>query len=177
MTAKFMLPRPVAGCRSRLGRACGRQGSSADACGCGKRRRNAHGTEERQVLYELHPWFGRLARLHEVIEKSGGKVGELEMRWNKTLTHAADIETKIAAHAAARPPREIAPLSLTDLASDLKSVWSAPTTDTRLKKRIVRTMIHEVVADIDTEAAEIMLAIHWVGGIHTGIRLPRRRKG
>lgn len=38
-------------------------------------------------------------------------------------------------------------------------------------------MIHEVVADIDTEAAEIMLAIHWVGGIHTEIRLPRRRKG
>ena len=60
---------------------------------------------------------------------------------------------------------------------DTRSVWSAPTTDTRLKKRIVRTVIHEVVADIDTEAAEIMLTIHWVGGIHTEIRLPRRRKG
>jgi DNA invertase Pin-like site-specific DNA recombinase len=103
--------------------------------------------------------------------------GELETRWNKTLTHAADIEAKIAAHAASTPPPEISPLSLTDLASDLRSVWSAPTTDTRLKKRIVRTVIHEVVADIDTEAAEIMLTIHWVGGIHTEIRLPRRRKG
>jgi hypothetical protein len=72
--AKFMRPRPRAGCRSRLGRACVRQGSNADACGCRKRRQNAHGTEERQVLYELHPWFGRPVRLHEVIEKSGGKV-------------------------------------------------------------------------------------------------------
>jgi DNA invertase Pin-like site-specific DNA recombinase len=103
--------------------------------------------------------------------------GELETRWNKALTHAADIEAKIAAHAAATPPREIALLSLTDLASDLKSVWTAPTTDTRLKKRIVRTVIHEVVADIDPDAAEIMLTVHWVGGIHTEMRLPRRRKG
>ena len=52
-----------------------------------KRCRNAHGTEERLVLYELHPWFGRLARLHEVIEKSGGRVfrcscdGDAVDRW------------------------------------------------------------------------------------------------
>ena len=47
----------------------------------------------------------------------------------------------------------------------------------RLKKRIVRTVIHEVVADIDPEAAEIVLIVHWVGGIHTPMRLPRRRGG
>jgi len=29
---------------------------------------------------------------------------------------------------------------------DLKTVWDAPTTDARLKKRIVRTLVHEVVA-------------------------------
>src|SRR6202051_3161000 len=29
------------------------------------------------------------------------------------------------------------------LAADLKAVWSAPPTDARLKKRIVRTVIHE----------------------------------
>ena len=36
------------------------------------------------------------------------------------------------------------PVSLATLAVDLKSIWSAPTTDARLKKRIVRTVIHEV---------------------------------
>src|SRR4029453_3733229 len=36
---------------------------------------------------------------------------------------------------------------------------------------------HEVIADIDTNAAEIVLLIHWVGGVHTEIRLPRRRRG
>jgi hypothetical protein len=46
-----------------------------------------------------------------------------------------------------------------------------------LKKRIVRTIIHEVIADIDQEAAEIVLVVHWVGGVHSEIRLPRRRRG
>jgi hypothetical protein len=46
-----------------------------------------------------------------------------------------------------------------------------------LKKRIVRTVIHEVIADIDQEAAEIVLVVHWIGGAHSEIRLPRRRRG
>ena len=45
------------------------------------------------------------------------------------------------------------PTDLTVLAADLQTVWFAPTTDTRLKKRIVRTVIHEVVADIDDDAS------------------------
>jgi hypothetical protein len=61
--------------------------------------------------------------------------------------------------------------------ADLKAVWSAPPTDARLKKRIVRAVIHEVVADIDDEASEIVLLTHWIGGVHTELRLPRRRRG
>src|SRR5207247_6857667 len=71
----------------------------------------------------------------------------------------------------------IDPLALGLLASSLKTVWSAPTTDARLKKRIVRTIIHEVVADIDDAAAEIVLVVHWIGGVHSEMRLPKRRRG
>jgi DNA invertase Pin-like site-specific DNA recombinase len=104
--------------------------------------------------------------------------GELEMRWNKALARVTDVEAKIAGHDAVAPSRaEEAPLTFTTLASDLRAVWTAPTTDARLKKRIVRTLIREVIADIDAGAAEIVLVIHWMGGIHTEFRLPRRRKG
>src|SRR5882757_9231120 len=103
--------------------------------------------------------------------------GELEARWNRALTHVAEVEAKIAAHDAAMPVAAVDPLALGLLASDLKTVWSAPTTDARLKKRIVRTLIHEAVADIDDGAAEIVLTLHWVGGAHTEHRLPRRRRG
>ncbi len=103
--------------------------------------------------------------------------GELEARWNKALARLAEIEGKIAAHDAATPPAGVDPAALATLAADLKAVWTAPTTDARLKKRIIRTVIKEVVADVDPEAAEIVLVVHWIGGVHSEMRLPRRRRG
>ncbi len=44
---------------------------------------------------------------------------------------------------------------------------SSSATNARLKERIVRTVIKEVVADIDPEAAEIVLVVHWIGGVYT----------
>ena len=103
--------------------------------------------------------------------------GELEARWNKALAHVSEVEGRIAAHDAATPAVAIDPVSLGMLASNLETVWSAPTTDARLKKRIVRTLIQEIVADIDDAAAEIVLVVHWIGGLHSEMRLPRRRRG
>ena len=103
--------------------------------------------------------------------------GELEARWNRALAHMAEVEGKLAAHDAATPAPAIDPAALGVLASNLRTVWSAPTTDSRLKKRIVRTLIHEVVADIDDVASEIILIIHWVGGAHSEMRLSKRRRG
>ena len=42
----------------------------------------------------------------------------------------------------------MAPVSFEALAEDFQVVWSAPTTDARLKKRIVRTLIQEAIADV-----------------------------
>jgi DNA invertase Pin-like site-specific DNA recombinase len=120
----------------------------------------------------------RAFRQYDAADPSNRLVaGELEMRWNKALARVAEVEAKVAAHDAAMPPRQTAPMSLDNLSDDLKSIWAAPTTDARLKKRIVRTVIREVIADIDAEAAEIVLLIHWMGGVHTELRLPRKRKG
>ena len=120
----------------------------------------------------------RAFRQYDVADPANRLVtGELEARWNKTLAHVAEVEGKIATHEAVRPAASIDPASLSMLASDLKTVWSAPTTDARLKKRIVRTIIQEVVADIDDAAAEIVLVVHWIGGVHSEMRLPRRRRG
>ena len=104
--------------------------------------------------------------------------GELETRWNRALTRVAEIAKRIGEHDAMAPARsDLAPISFAKLAKDLQAVWSAPTTDARLKKRIVRTVIHEAVADLDDDTAEIVLTIHWVGGAHAEHRPPRRRRG
>ena len=41
----------------------------------------------------------------------------------------------------------------------------------------MRTLINQVVVDVDAEAGEIILVVHWKGGMHTELRVPRRRRG
>jgi DNA invertase Pin-like site-specific DNA recombinase len=121
----------------------------------------------------------RAFRQYDAIDPANRLVAaELEARWNGALGRVAEVEAKVAAHDAATPARDAAtPVSLAGLADDLRSVWRAPTTDARLRKRIVRAVVQEVVADLDEPAGEVVLLVHWVGGIHTELRLPRRRRG
>jgi hypothetical protein len=63
------------------------------------------------------------------------------------------------------------------LARDLPRVWNAVAIDARAKQRIVRLLIEEVVVDLDDEAHEAVLLIHWMGGRHTEARVARRRAG
>jgi len=121
----------------------------------------------------------RAFRQYDAIDPQNRLVAaELELRWNRALERVTDLQERIAAHDRQRPTSTSAtPDDLASLASDLKTVWADPATDARLKKRIVRTLIHEVIADIEPQAGEIVLILHWVGGIHTELRLPRRRRG
>lgn len=103
---------------------------------------------------------------------------ELETRWNRALQQVQETEHKLAYHDTASPDGTALPAEdLTALGADLQRVWFAPVTDARLKTRIVRTVIREVVADLDDDASEIVLLVHWAGGAHTEIRLPKRRRG
>jgi DNA invertase Pin-like site-specific DNA recombinase len=103
---------------------------------------------------------------------------ELERRWNVALKLVQAIELKLEQQARSQgqitaPSRE----DFVDLAADLEAIWQHPQSDARLKKRIVRTLMREIVVDIDAAASEVILVIHWSGGIHTELRLPRRRRG
>ena len=103
---------------------------------------------------------------------------ELERRWNQALQHVRDAEQRLEEE---RPRCRTTPPLVGDefaaLAHDLEAVWENAQTDHRLKKRIVRTLIQEIVADVDAEAGEVILIVHWQGGVHTELRLPRRRRG
>jgi DNA invertase Pin-like site-specific DNA recombinase len=103
---------------------------------------------------------------------------ELERRWEQALQQVGQLEQRIAQRQAERdgqsiPSRE----ELAHLAGDLEAVWQDSGCDVRLKKRVVQTLIQEIVADVDTDRKEIHLVIHWQGGTHTELRLPRRGRG
>jgi excisionase family DNA binding protein len=80
------------------------------------------------------------------------------------------------ATAAATTPPDRA--QLLQLAADFPRVWSAAVADMRLKKRIVRLLVEEiVVSTLDSPTPQLVLIIHWKGGKHTRLVIPRNRKG
>ena len=103
---------------------------------------------------------------------------ELERRWNAALTREQALKRRIENHRNKQQENPIATVDeFAELAADLESIWNHPDSDAVLKKRIVRTLIHEVIADVDYDSSEVVLAIHWKGGVHTELRVPRRRRG
>lgn len=103
---------------------------------------------------------------------------ELEHRWNCALAQALELEQRIEQLKQAEPEFEPAAEDQFDeLADELEAVWTSPESNARLKKRIVRTLMKEVIVDLDTERSEVVLTIHWQGGAHTELRAPRRRRG
>jgi len=103
---------------------------------------------------------------------------ELERRWNSALEHVAELESRVVQQRTQHKPPSLPPAeALESLAGDLEKIWNHPDTDARLKKRIVRTLIEEVIVDVCPEAGEILLTVHWKGGVHSELRVPRRRHG
>lgn len=103
---------------------------------------------------------------------------ELERRWNQALLRVQELECRLEQQ---RSPRAtsapVTPDEFSELAEELEAVWNDPQTDSRLKKRLVRALMHEVLVDIDGQMNEVVLVIHWQGGVHTELRVPRRRRG
>ena len=102
------------------------------------------------------------ARRYDAVDPENRLVAaELECRWNATLEKARELEGKLQQFDAGIgsvpvPDKEI----LMSLAQDLPAVWNASTTDMRLKQRIVRILIHEIVVDVNEKDHETVLLIH-----------------
>jgi DNA invertase Pin-like site-specific DNA recombinase len=131
--------------------------------------------EVEQARYEA-----RLAeRRYEAVDPDQRLVAaELEARWNAALQKMRELEEKLrefdlGIKNVSLPSKEL----LLSLAQDLPAVWNSPSTDMRLKQRIIRILIEEMIADVDESSREIVLLIHWTGGRHSELRLKKRETG
>jgi hypothetical protein len=121
----------------------------------------------------------RARRQYDAVDPANRLVAEeLERRWNAELEKLEQVERRIEREAkrAAEVPL-VAGKSLEGLAEHLDEVWNDPGTDMRLKKRIVRTLIEEIVVDVVPSDGRIQLVVHWKGGVHSEIGVNRRRRG
>jgi DNA invertase Pin-like site-specific DNA recombinase len=119
------------------------------------------------------------ARRYEAVDPDNRLVAsELEARWNTALSAVGEVERRLRdnelpANAARIPDRE----TLCSLAQDLPAVWNSPGTDMRLKQRIARILVEEIVADVEDDTTEIVLLIHWTGGRHSELRMKKNPTG
>ena len=63
------------------------------------------------------------------------------------------------------------------LADDLAAAWTAPGVTTRTRQQLLRALITDIIADVDDEAREVVLTIHWRGGQHSRLRIRKPKTG
>jgi excisionase family DNA binding protein len=130
--------------------------------------------ELEQVKYEAR----LAARRYESVDPENRLVSsELEARWNAALCRVQELESRVSQVQEQSAPVPTDKEELLRLAKDLPEVWESPSIDATLKQRIIRILVQEVVADIDEQCQEITLVIHWVGGRHSALRVPRAKSG
>src|SRR4029077_15032861 len=122
---------------------------------------------------------GLAARRYELVDPAKRHVArELEARWNVALERITELEKRIEekrASLAARP--KIDRTMLLQLAQDLPAVWNMSSTDTRTKQRLIHTLVKEIIFELDGATNEAVLLVHWVGGRHSEVRVPRVKAG
>ena len=119
------------------------------------------------------------ARRYNLVDREKRHVvRELEARWTVALERVTEVERRLAdleADTASRP--KVGSAALMRLAHDLPAAGNAPTRDTRTKQRLTHLLIEDAVIDLDDEANEAVVIIHWIGGRHTELRVARVKTG
>jgi len=127
-----------------------------------------------QAQYEA----SRLQRQYDRVEPENRLVAtELERRWNESLDIAAQRQRQLEKYDTERTESisEEQRALLISLATDLEKVWHDPLSDMQLKKRIVRTVLKEIVVKVADDT--LQLHLHWIGGDHTSLCVTKNRTG
>jgi DNA invertase Pin-like site-specific DNA recombinase len=121
----------------------------------------------------------RARRQFDAVEPDNRLVAsELEARWNGALVQVADAEARLAAAGkAAEPLSARQKQELAALSEDLMALWNHPEAPIQLKKRILRTVLTEIIIDNNADSATHRLRLHWAGGVHTELSVERNKSG
>jgi excisionase family DNA binding protein len=119
----------------------------------------------------------RCQRQYHAVEPENRLVARtLESQWNQALERVAELERAVRdAQAVPGGLSEAERSALHQLAVDLPQVWEHPAAPFELKKRLLRTVIQEVVAYVEPQTIRVL--IHWRGGQHTELHVQKRRPG
>lgn len=120
----------------------------------------------------------RAKRQYDAVDPENRLVaGELEARWNSALQNVAELKARLDTMPQVSSITVEQKNKLRDLGADLPRLWNAPETAIELKKQILRAVIEEIVVKNGADNLEYHLQIHWAGGVHTKLVVPRNKSG
>lgn len=104
--------------------------------------------------------------------------GELEARWNAALTHVAELEQQLEMLDDQQVVlTDSEKQRLLELGCDLPQLWNHPHAQDTLKKRILRSVIEEIMIGDNDVRTQHVLHVQWKGGVHTELLVPRNKPG
>jgi DNA invertase Pin-like site-specific DNA recombinase len=101
----------------------------------------------------------------------------LEAEWESRLRQLEAARAELSRREQQRP-RQLRPeerSAIRSLGSDLKGVWSAPTTNERDRKELLRALLEEVIIAVQRRESQVHLTMRWRGGAITqlDVAIPR----
>src|SRR5579859_6082319 len=127
-----------------------------------------------QARYEV----AHARRQYDAVDPDNRLVaGELERRWNDRLAAVAQLEDQIRSMSCEQPSAvsDDERTMLLALAEDLPALWNHPGASVETRKRILRTVLKEII--VTAEAGQLHLVLHWQGGDHTRLEVMKNRSG
>lgn len=100
---------------------------------------------------------------------------QLEKNWEAALRRVEACQARLSM--GQTPDLTTTAPDFTGLAADLEAAWNAPGTTMRTRQRLVRALITDIVADVDEDARDVILVIHWRGGQHSELRVRKPATG
>jgi len=144
------------------------------AAACDERRRSKE-LKVQQLEYEARRAF---EQYNEVDPRNRLVAGELERRWNvrlEELTQAQCSLQSLAAESAAMTDEDHRAIEW--FGQHFEAVWTSRHCPPETKKQVLRTLIEEVVVNLDEATGELRFIIHWRGGSHTEFRMTKPLSG
>jgi len=103
---------------------------------------------------------------------------ELERRWNQKLADVERLRERLGDIDRNTPLlTEKDRLDILELGEKFDRVWHNDDCPVELKKRMIRTVIEEIIADSDDKTRELLFTIHWKGGAHTQFQVTKPLAG
>ncbi len=134
--------------------------------------------QKRLALQRARYEVSRAQRQYDAVDPANRLVaGSLEKRWNEALAMQSGLEEEVAELMRQRPDAlsEDTKQTVLALAEDLPRLWDHPETSPDVKKRILRTVLKEIVVTSDGDSVHFI--VHWQGGDHTELRLKKTPTG